>query len=154
LDPATAALIFLVVGAVLLAVGIRRRRVHNRWNRRDDERLLRPDNDDDHVRLSQPPGRGTVFMVIGVLALILGASHVMAYLAAWRTSTGSASKLDVGQCITAEAYGSGRMAAEAVDCSRPDATLQLVSQGNSTAACPDGNREGGLYPVLASDSRT
>lgn len=127
LGQATAALIFPLAGAVLLAIGIRRRRAHDRWNRSDDERLLHPDNDDDHVLPSQPPGRGTVFIVIGVLALILGASHVLSYLAAWRTSSVATNTLDVGQCITAEAYSESRVNAVSADCNRPDATLQLVT---------------------------
>jgi hypothetical protein len=153
LNQAAAALIFPLAGTVLLAIGVRRRRAYNRWNRRDDERLLHPDNDDGHVLLSQPPGRGTVFIVVGVLVLMLGASHALSYLAASRTSP-AASDLAVGQCITAEAYSDGRMNAEAVDCNRSDATLQLVSQGDSTATCPDGHQQGGQYPMLTNDART
>ncbi|WP_197380789.1 LppU/SCO3897 family protein [Mycolicibacterium mengxianglii] len=153
LGQATAALTFPLAGAVLLAIGIRRRRAHDRWNRRDDERLLHPGSDDDQVPPSLPPGRGTVFIILGVVALMLGAGHVLSYLAAHRTSS-VANELDVGQCITAEAYSQGRMNAEAADCSRTDATLQLVSQGDSTATCPDGNRQGGQYPMLTNDART
>jgi hypothetical protein len=65
-----------------------------------------------------------------------------------------ANKLEAGQCITAEAYSHDRMDAEAFDCNRSDATLQLVSQGYSTATCSDGNRKGGQYPVLTNDART
>ena len=154
LNQAAAALIFPLVGTVLLAVGIRRRRAHNRWNRRDDERLLHTGNNDDQVLPSQPPGRGTVFIIVGVLVLMLGASHILSYLAAWRTSSVATNTLDVGQCITAEAYSAGRMNAEAVDCNRSDATLQLVSQGDSTATCPDGQKQGGQYPMLTNDART
>jgi hypothetical protein len=87
LEPAVAAPLFLLIGAALLVVGIRRRRAHNRWSRHDDARLLQPDHNDDPDRPSQPPGRGTAFIIAGVLVLALGASHVLAYLAAWRTST-------------------------------------------------------------------
>lgn len=154
LNQAAAALIFPLVGTALLTVGIRRRRAHNRWNRRDDERLLHPGNDDDHGIASQPPGRGTGFIIVGVLVVLLGASHVLSYLAAWRTSSLATNELDIGQCITAETYSQGRMGAESVDCNRSDATLQLVSQGESTAPCPDGKRQGGQYPMFTNDTRT
>ena len=95
LNQAAAALIFPLAGAVLLAVGIRRRRAHDRWNRRDDERLLHPGTDDDQVLPSQPPGRGTVLIIVGVLLLVLGAGHVLSYVAAQRTSS-VATELDVG----------------------------------------------------------
>ena len=153
LEPAVAAPLFLFIGAVLLAVGIRRRRAHNRWNRRDDDRLLHPGDNEDPVRPSQPSGRGTVFIVAGIPMLLLGASHVLAYLAAWREPS-AASKLEVRQCIRADAYSDGQMDVEAMDCDHPDATPQLAAEGDSTATCPDGNREGGLYPVIARDSGT
>lgn len=153
LNQAAAALIFPLAGVVLLAVGIRRRRAYNRWNRRDDERLLHPGHGDGQVLPSPSPGRGTVFIVIGVVVLMLGAGHVLSYLAALRTSP-TANNLAVGQCITAEAYSGGRMNAEAVDCNRSDATLQLVTQGDSTATCPDGQKQGGQYPMLTNDART
>ncbi|MGB3484921.1 MAG: hypothetical protein WBB07_22215 [Mycobacterium sp.] len=66
----------------------------------------------------------------------------------------AAHTLDVGQSITASAYSEGQMKAEAADCNRSDATLQLVSQGDSTATCPGSNGQGGIYPMLASDTRT
>jgi len=155
LNQAAAALIFPLVGAALLTLGIRRRRAHNRWNRRDDERLLGERNDaaDDHVLPSQPPGRGTALIIVGVLVLVLGAGHVLSYLAMQRISS-AATDLEVGECITAEAYSEGRMNAEAADCSSPDATLQLVSHGGSTATCPDGNRQSGHYAMLTNDART
>ena len=94
-----------------------------------------------------------MFIIAGVLMLVLGASHVLSYLAAWRKCS-AANNLEVGQCITAEAYSDGRMGAEAVDCSRSDATMQLAPRGDSTAGCPDGNLQGGQYPMLSNEAVT
>lgn len=167
LGQASAALIFPIAGALLLAVGLYRRRAYNRWNSRDDDRLLRPEptrddepdpdfdpDDEDLVpRPSQPPSRGTVFIVVGAVVLVLGAGHVLSYLAVSHTST-AAGNVDVGQCITAEAFEQRRLNAEAVDCRRSDATLQLVSKGDAAATCPDGLRESTKYPALTNDVRT
>lgn len=47
-----------------------------------------------------------------------------------------------------------RITAEAVDCARTDAVAALLSKGDSEATCPDGERDGSLYPVLTSKTRT
>jgi hypothetical protein len=49
LGRATAALIFPLAGALLLMVGVYRRRAFNRWNRQDDDRLLRSDSSEAEV---------------------------------------------------------------------------------------------------------
>jgi hypothetical protein len=177
LGQASLALIFPIVGALLLGVGVSRRRAFNRWNSRDDERLLQPDPpgahdldvefdprlrddydpefDDDDLgpRPSQPPGKGTVLIVIGAVVLVLGAGHVLSYLADSRASQ-TVGNVEVGQCITAQAYDEGRMNSEPVDCRRSDATMELVSTGDGEATCPDGSRSGPLYPALTNKVRT
>lgn len=178
LGQASFALIFPIAGALLLGAGIYRRRAFNRWNRSDDERLLQPtpeqddefdprlrddydpvfdDADDLDVglapRQSQPPGKGTLLIVIGAVVLVLGAGHVFSYLAASRVSS-AAGYLEVGQCITAQAYQQGRVDSPPVDCTRPDATMELASDGNAAATCPDGKRAGTRYPALTNDGRT
>lgn len=181
LGQASFALIFPIAGALLLGVGIYRRRAFNRWNSSDDDRLLEalpssgdeddefdprlrddydPDFDDGDdydgdlaPRQSQPPGKGTVLIVIGAVVLVLGAGHVFSYLAASRVSS-VAGDVEVGQCITAQAYEQGRMDSRPVDCARPDATMELASDGDAVANCPDGKRAGTRYPALTNDGRT
>ncbi|MCK0177609.1 hypothetical protein [Mycolicibacterium sp. F2034L] len=168
LGQATATLLFPVVGALMLTVGIYRRRAFNRWNRADNERLLHAGNadfdpdpdgmfgDQGTVVRSRPSGRGTILIVVGSMLLVLGALHVMGYVArtaAPDTST-AARPLVTGQCITAEGYAEDRMRAEPVDCSRVEATLQLVSTGGAGATCPDGKRAGTRYMALGNDVRT
>lgn len=182
LGQASFALIFPIAGALLIGVGIYRRRTFNRWNSSDDERLLRPtvqrDDDPDNEfdprlrddydpqfddgddldgelapRQSQPPGKGTLLIVIGAVVLVLGAGHVFSYLAASRVSS-AAGYLEVGQCITAQAYRQGRMDSQPIDCARPDATMELASDGDAVANCPDGKRAGTRYPALTNDGRT
>ncbi|ANW64124.1 hypothetical protein BCA37_11425 [Mycobacterium sp. djl-10] len=118
---------------MLLAIGIRRRRAFNRWNRRDEERLLLPGNVHDEVPFSQPPGRGTVFIVAGVLALILGTSHVLSYLAAWRTSSVAAAETEVGRCISAKTHSEARSAAP-VDYTDPTANVKIATRVEGRAA--------------------
>ncbi|MET4427366.1 hypothetical protein [Mycolicibacterium sp. 624] len=181
LGGATFALIFPIVGALLLRVGIHRRRAFDRWRSGDDDRLphpqaspdgeggfddefdprLRDDYDPDYdydyedlaPRPSQPPGKGTVFIVVGAVVLVLGALHVLSTLAVPRP-TAEVRSVDVGQCITAQAYAQGRMDAEPVDCRRSDATMELVSKGDGEATCPDGSRNSSLYPALINEVRT
>ncbi|CAJ1584209.1 LppU/SCO3897 family protein [[Mycobacterium] wendilense] len=158
LGSATAALIFPLAGALLLAVGLYRRRAHRRWVTRDAERLLQnddtgPANLGDHGP-SRPAGRGTVFLVIGSLVTLLGIGHVLSALADTRAAPPSASNLNEGQCITAEDFAARRLNVEAADCSSSDATLQLASKGDATASCPDGSRGGARYPLLTSGVRT
>lgn len=153
LGQASFALIFPIAGALLLGFGIHRRRAFNRWNRRDDDRLLRsqPSTDDDDP--PQPPSKGTALIVTGAVIVLLGAGHVLSYLAVSRT-TQSAGNVEVGQCITAGAYSQGRMDSEAVDCRVSDATMELVSSGDGEATCPDGSRNSARYPALVNESRT
>lgn len=177
LGQASFALVFPIMGALLLGVGIYRRRAFNHWNSRDDQRLLQPeppgandlgdefdprlrddydpelDGDDPESRPSQPPGRGTVLIVIGAMVLMLGAGHVLSYLADSRVSQ-AVGNVEVGQCITAQAYDEGRMNSEPVDCRRPDATMELVSTGDGEATCPDGSRNSPRYPALTNEVRT
>lgn len=193
LGQATFALIFPLIGAVLLGIGIRRRRAFNLWNSHDDQRLLQPhpsvdgegdfddefdprlrddydpeyDSDDQDfapqpgqprtenaaTQPVQPPGKGTVLIAVGAVVLVSGALHVVSTLVGPRAAT-EAHSVDIGQCITAQAYDQGRMDAEPVDCGRADATLQLVSKGDSTATCPDGSRKGARYPALTNKAST
>lgn len=172
LGQAAFALIFPTVGVLLLVVGMLRRRAFNRWNSSDDDRLLAPEassGGDDTVtdpydefdglpedlppRPSRPSGKGTVPIVVGVVLLVLGAAHVFSTL----VSSGrvqSTGNVAVGQCITAQAYDQGRMNSEPVDCRRSDATMELVSKGDSTATCPDGLRRSPIYPALTNEVRT
>ncbi|MEH3130947.1 MAG: hypothetical protein PGN27_13420 [Mycolicibacterium neoaurum] len=172
LGQAAFALIFPTVGVLLLVVGMLRRRAFNRWNSSDDDRLLAPEassGGDDTVtdpygefdglpedlppRPSRPSGKGTVPIVVGVVLLVLGAAHVFSAL----VSSGrvqSTGNVAVGQCITAQAYDQGRMNSEPVDCRRSDATMELVSKGDSTATCPDGLRRSPIYPALTNEVRT
>lgn len=187
LGQATFVLIFPLAGALLLGVGIYRRRAFNRWNSRDEDPLLDPqpsldggsdfddefdprlrddydpnydhDHDHDHdyddlaPRRSQPPGNGTVFIVVGAVVLVLAASVALSTLAGPRTTT-KARSVDVGQCIAVHAYGQGRMNAEPVDCARADATMQLAFKGDGEATCPDGPRNSSLYPSLNNEFQT
>lgn len=193
LGGATFALIFPIAGALLLRVGIHRRRAFDRWRSGDDDRLPHPqaslDGEDDfddefdprlrddydpeydsydedleprpsqltgtgfEPRTSQPPDKGTVFIVVGAVVLVLGALHVLSTLSGPFTAS-EVSSVDVGQCITAQAYAQGRMDAEPVDCRRSDATMELVSKGDGEAVCPDGSRNSSLYPALINEVRT
>lgn len=181
LGQASSALIFPLAGALLLGVGIYRRRAFNRWNSRDEDRLLDPqpsldgesdfddefdprlrddydpdydlDAEDLEPRPLQPPGKGTVFIVVGAVVLVFSALAVLSTLMGPRTTT-ERSSVEVGQCIAAQDYSQGRMDAEPVDCARSDATMELVSKGDGTATCPDGSRRGSLYPALINEVRT
>ncbi|KAA0114046.1 hypothetical protein CIW51_21935 [Mycolicibacterium sp. P9-22] len=158
------AIIFPVVGAVLLALGIRRRLAWRRWNGDDNDRLLKQTpgsaapGTDSEARAdlggpsSQPPGRGTALIVAGAIVAVLGAGHILSYVAAARVS--NAVKYDVGQCITPSEFERRSITADPVDCGRTDATLQLISEVDADASCPDGKRDGTLYPALTSDVRT
>ena len=157
------AIIFPVAGALLLAFGIRRRLAWRRWNRSDTDRLLVPRSEpetpatDSGLRadlgdVAQPPGRGTGLIVGGAIVTLLGIGHILSYVAAAHVT--DAVKADVGQCITAADFEQRRINADAVDCGRTDATVQLVSKGDAEATCPDGARDGALYPVLTSKVRT
>lgn len=146
LGQAAFALIFVLVGALLLGIGIYRRRVFNRWSTGDDDRLpqLQPsldgegdvdddefdprlrddydpayDSDDEDLEprpsqppveclagSSQPPGKGTAFIAVGAVVLILGALNVLSTLTAPR-ATAEGRGVEVGPCITAQAYDQG-----------------------------------------------
>lgn len=87
LGQASFALIFPIAGALLLGFGIHRRRAFNRWNRHDDDRLLRSQpSTDDAPQPSPPPSKGTALIVTGAVILLLGAGHVLSYLAVSRTT--------------------------------------------------------------------
>lgn len=173
-------LVLLVVGALLLLVGIRRRRTFDRWVRSDDSRSdpepaadvaadddefdtrLRDDydpdydpDDDEDLGRQQPrtPGKGTVLIVLGVLVLLLGTKQVITGLIPPRIPQAESS-VEVGQCITAQAYDQGHMNSVPLDCAQSDATMELVSDGDATASCPDGKRAGTKYPALTNAGRT
>ena len=181
LGSASFAMIYVLAGATLLGVGIHRRRRFTRWNRSDDQRLLQAAPDtavagehDEHdprlrddyepdydpaddadlwPRAPQPPGRGTVFMVLGVIVLVLGASHVVTAMIP-RGAPTAMSRIEAGQCITADSFEQRRIDAEPVDCDRTDAVMELVSVGDGRASCPDGLRNGTDYVTLFTESRT
>ena len=156
LGQASFSMIFPATGVVLLVVGVRRRRAYRRWMNEDENRLLGPDQplDDDLIaRPSRPRGRGTGFIVVGAMVVLLGAAHVLSMFAPSRTPA-AVGEVHVGQCITADSFGQRHLGAEPVDCSRADATLQLVSRGDGTATCPDGAREGTKYLALINSGRT
>ncbi len=154
-------MIFPAIGVLVLVVGVRRRRAYNRWKSWDEDRLLRPQQSADDeagggdliASPSRPRGRGTGFIIVGAIVLLLGAAHVVTIFAPSRTPS-AVSKVAVGQCITADAFAQRNLGAEAVDCGRPDATLQLASKGDVTVTCPDGAREGTKYLALINSGRT
>lgn len=157
------AIIFPVAGALLLVFGIRRRLGWRRWDRVDNDRLLTATSasevtdTDSGIRadlsdVPQPRSRGTGLIVGGVVVLLLGVGHVLSYAAAARTS--SAVEADIGQCLTNTDFTERHISAEPVDCSRSDAAVQLVSKGGGEDSCPDGSRDGDLYPVLKTEHHT
>lgn len=157
------AIIFPLAGVLLLAFGIRRRLSWRRWNRSDNDRLLNSTRgtaaaaSDSGLRAdlwdrSQRPGRGTGLIVGGTIVTLLGIGHVLSYLATAHVA--GAVEADVGQCLTAADFKQRHIGAEPVDCDRTDATVQLVSKGDGEATCPDGERDGTLYPVLKGEKHT
>jgi hypothetical protein len=157
------AIIFPLVGVLLLAFGIRRRLAWRRWNRSDNDRLMVPraepaipaEDSDRRADLLDPPtrrGRGTGLLIAGTIVTLLGIGHVLSYVATAHVS--GAVKADVGQCLTAADFKQRHIGAEPVDCDRTDATVALVSKGDGEASCPDGERDGSLYPVLKGEKNT
>ena len=173
-------LVLLIAGALLLIVGIRRRRTYDRWVRNEDVRFtsepdrdlaadddefdprLRDDYDPDYdpdddedlgPRQLRTPGKGTVLIVLGALFLLLGTKQVITGLIPPRIPQAEGGVV-VGQCITAQTYDQGHMNSEPVDCDQSDATMELASDGDATASCPDGKRAGTTYPALTNAGRT
>lgn len=87
-----------------------------------------------------------------MIVALLGAGHVLSYVLAVRSW--NVFDFEAGQCITNTDFEQRRLTAEPVDCDRADATMQLVSRGDAEASCPDGERDGTLYPVMTSKTRT
>lgn len=173
-------LVLLIAGALLLIVGIRRRRTYDRWVRNEDVRFtsepdrdlaadddefdprLRDDYDPDYdpdddedlgPRQLRTPGKGTVLIVLGALFLLLGTKQVITGLIPPRLPQVEVGVV-IGQCITAQTYDQGHMNSEPVDCDQFDATMELASDGDATASCPDGKRAGTTYPALTNAGRT
>lgn len=156
------AIIFPLAGVLLLAFRTRRRLAWRRWNRGDNDRLLVPTSEraapgnDSGLQAdlgnlsSQLPGRGTALLVAGTIVTLLDIGHVLSYVATAHVS--DAVKADIGQCITNTDFEHRPITAEPVDCDRTDATVQLVSKSDGEATCPDGERDGTLYPVLKGDT--
>ena len=94
-----------------------------------------------------------MLIIVGAVVLVLGAGHVFSYLVDSRAPQ-AVGNVEVGQCITAQAYDEGRMNSEPVDCRRSDATMELVSTGDGGATCPDGSRNSPRYPALTNEVRT
>lgn len=182
LGQATVSMLFVLAGVALFGAGMYRRRAFNRWNSSDDDRLLQPalqhDDDPDEEfdprlrddydpefdipededpkptpRQAQPPGKGTVLIVIGVVVLLLGTQQMISDVALPRPPQ-AASDVEIGECITSQAYDRGHMNSEPVDCAQSDATMELASDGDATASCPDGKRAGTKYPALTNAGRT
>lgn len=134
LGQASFALIFPIAGALLLGFGIHRRRAFNRWNRHDDDRLLRSQpSTDDAPQPSPPPSKGTALIVTGAVILLLGAGHVLSYLAVSRT-TQSAGNVEA-TCPD----GSRNSARYPANCTDPAATVKVASRvdgASEAVGCP------------------
>ncbi|MGJ6121492.1 hypothetical protein QN239_02835 [Mycolicibacterium sp. Y3] len=79
ISAAVRAALFTAGGVALIVVGVRRRLDRARWDREDDNRLLRPDEpapSDEH-RSTPPRSGGTGFIVAGAVLLMLGLLHIL-----------------------------------------------------------------------------
>ncbi|NKZ15527.1 hypothetical protein HGA11_31615 [Mycolicibacterium septicum DSM 44393] len=73
------AILWPVVGGLLLTLGIRRRIAHTRWVRHDDYRLLHPEiAGASEDRPPSQPSNGTWFMISGTVLLAIGLLHLVA----------------------------------------------------------------------------
>ena len=73
------AILWPVVGGLLLTIGVRRRRAHTRWVRHDDNRLLHPESSAPSEDRPPPqPSNGTWFMISGTVLLAIGLLHLVA----------------------------------------------------------------------------
>lgn len=79
ISAAVRAALFTAGGVALIVVGVRRRLDRARWDREDDNRLLRPDEpapSDEH-RPTPPPSGGAGFIAAGAVMIILGLLHIL-----------------------------------------------------------------------------
>lgn len=86
--PAARAVVFIAMGATLIAVGALRRRARMRWDREDDGRLLHPDGPEaiNDRRVQRPRSGGTWLIAGGTALLILGLLHILDLIATLHVS--------------------------------------------------------------------